>query len=109
MNIIRYASQNKDAWAVITGSAMGIGKQYGISLAKMGFIGDKNYGDRFRSSPKKVRKKKEKKKRIDLTRLDLGDLSKQGDVFRRQENDYLDRFVAHRTSGTISFRTQSEK
>ena len=37
MNIIRYASQNKDAWAVITGSAMGIGKQYGISLAKMGF------------------------------------------------------------------------
>ena len=33
----RYASQNKDAWAVITGSAMGIGRQYGISLAKMGF------------------------------------------------------------------------
>jgi len=33
----KYASQNKDAWAVITGSAMGIGKQYGISLAKMGF------------------------------------------------------------------------
>ena len=58
-------------------------------------IGDKNYGDRFRSSPKKVRKKKgEKKRRLDLTRLDLGDLSKQGDVFRRQEDDHLDRFVA---------------
>ena len=37
MNIFRYASQNKDSWAVITGSAMGIGKQYGINLAKMGF------------------------------------------------------------------------
>jgi len=33
----RYGSQNKDSWAVITGSAMGIGKQYGIELAKMGF------------------------------------------------------------------------
>ena len=58
-------------------------------------IGDKNYGDRFRSSPKKVRQKKGKKRRLDLTRLDLGDLSKQGDVFRRQETDYLDRFVAY--------------
>merc|ERR1711909_182901 len=28
----RYASRNKDAWAVITGSALGIGKQYGIEL-----------------------------------------------------------------------------
>ena len=37
LNILRYTSQNKDAWAVITGSSMGIGKQYGISLAKMGF------------------------------------------------------------------------
>jgi len=33
----RYASRNKDAWAVITGSAQGIGKQYGIELAKIGF------------------------------------------------------------------------
>jgi len=33
----RYGSRNKDSWAVITGSAMGIGKQYGIELAKMGF------------------------------------------------------------------------
>jgi len=33
----RYSSRNKDAWAVITGSALGIGKQYGIELSKMGF------------------------------------------------------------------------
>lgn len=55
-------------------------------------IGDKNYGDRFRTKSKK-KQKKIKKKKVDLTRLDLGDLSKQkGDVFRREE-EYLDRFV----------------
>ena len=48
-------------------------------------IGDKNYGDRFRARPKKT-SKKSKKRKVDLTRLDLGDLSKQhGDVFRRPE------------------------
>ena len=35
--MFRYGSRNKDSWAVITGSAMGIGKQYGMELAKMGF------------------------------------------------------------------------
>ena len=59
-------------------------------------IGDKNYGDRFRSSQKK-KSKKVKKKKIDLTKLDLGDLSKQrGEVFRRKEEDnILDRFLTY--------------
>ena len=61
-------------------------------------IGDKNYGDRFRAKPKK-KSKKGKKKKIDLTRLDLGDLSKQkGDVFRREE-EYLDSFVTFMDMG----------
>ena len=65
-------------------------------------IGDKNYGDRFRSSPKgskKSNKKVRKKKRIDLTRLDLGDLSKiHGDVFRRND-DNVDRFFTFMDMG----------
>ena len=56
-------------------------------------VPDKNYGDRFRSSPtgKKKAKKGKKKKPVDLTRLDLGDLSKQEAAFRRAE-DAGDRF-----------------
>ena len=33
----RYGVLNKDTWAVVTGSAMGIGKAYSFELAKMGF------------------------------------------------------------------------
>ena len=33
----RYGSSNKELWALITGSAMGIGKAYSQELAKIGF------------------------------------------------------------------------
>ena len=35
-NDIRYGSSKKETWAVVTGSAMGIGKAYSQELAKMG-------------------------------------------------------------------------
>ena len=73
----------------------------GSSKADEVRIGDKNYGDRFRSSPKEVKKKKKgKPKKLDLTRLDLGDLSKQhGDVFRRNEDVGVDRFFTFMDMG----------
>ena len=61
-------------------------------------IGDKNYGDQFRKK-KKSKSKKEKKKKIDLTRLDLGDLSKMGQVIRRPEDDFVDRFYTFMDMG----------
>ena len=33
----RYGSSKKEPWALITGSAMGIGKAYSQELAKIGF------------------------------------------------------------------------
>jgi len=33
----RYEAPNKESWAVVTGAAMGIGKHYGLELAKKGF------------------------------------------------------------------------
>ena len=33
----RYGASRKESWALVTGSAMGIGKAYSLELAKMGF------------------------------------------------------------------------
>ena len=33
----RYGSSRKESWALVTGSAMGIGKAYSLELAKTGF------------------------------------------------------------------------
>ena len=35
--MLRYGAPNKESWAVVTGAAMGIGKHYGLELAKKGF------------------------------------------------------------------------